>query len=88
MLTNDPSYWSPPRNSPTVDAEFRLHEGRELQCSLNWGARVGEETARGREETLRLSGSCRLRWNDYSEAGAGKYARFCYLHVEANDFKG
>lgn len=46
MLTNDPSYWSPPRNSHTVDSEFRLHDGRELQGSLNWGSRGGGDDAR------------------------------------------
>lgn len=84
MLTNDPSYWSPPRNVHTVDAEFRLHEGRELRGSPGWGARAGKGTTRGREEALTLSGSYRLRWEDYSEASAGKHARFRYLHVEAN----
>ena len=87
MLTNDPSYWSP-RNSHTVDSEFRLHEGRELQGSLNWGARAGEGTMRGREEPLRLSGSYLLRWEDYSQPGAGKHARFRYLHVEASGREG
>lgn len=84
MLTNDPSYWSPPRNSHTVDSEFRLHDGRELQGSLNWGAHAGEGTMRGREEPLGLSGSYLLRWKDYSQTRAEKHARFRYLHVEIN----
>ena len=88
MLTNEPSYWSPPRNSHTVDSEFRLHDGRELQGSLNWGASAGEGTTRGREEPLRLSGSYLLRWEDYSQTGAEKHARFRYLHVEASGREG
>jgi hypothetical protein len=39
---------------------------------------------RGREGSLRLSGFYPLRWEDYSQTGAEKHARFRYLHVEAN----
>ena len=88
MLTNAPSYWAPPRSSHTVDSEFRLHDGRELQGSLNWGASEGEGTTRGREEPLRLSGSYLLGWEDYSQTGAEKHARFRYLHVEASGREG
>ena len=28
LLTNDPSYWQPPRRDETVDAAFRIHDGR------------------------------------------------------------
>ena len=87
LLTNDPSYWSPPRNDRTVDAEFRLHDGQELRGSLNWGKHAAEGTVRGREETLRLGGSYSLHWEDYSETDAEKYARFRYLHVRANDHR-
>ena len=36
LLTNDSAYWKTPRNKSTVDAEFRLHNGRVLSGALEW----------------------------------------------------
>lgn len=37
-LTNDPSYWSAPRRPGTIDAAFRVHDGRGVAGRLAWGA--------------------------------------------------
>ncbi len=35
FLTNDSAYWITPRNSNTVDASFRIHQGRILSGELS-----------------------------------------------------
>jgi len=82
LLTNDPSYWMQPRNLDTADAGFRLHEGKSLHGSLEWGPSASEGTRRGREDLLQLRGSHALRWEDYSRPAGGSYGRFRYLVVE------
>ena len=57
MLTNDSSYWKVPGRSDTVDADFRVHEGREISGALAWAARTGPGTMKGRESPIRLQGS-------------------------------
>ena len=82
LLTNDPSYWSQSHNDLTVDADFRLHEGRNLCGTVGWGSHASAGTKRGREKPLQLTGSYPLRWEDYSRASAeAKGARFRYLLV-------
>lgn len=78
-LTNDPGYWRPPRSADSVDAAFRLHEGREVSGRLAWSDAAGEGTTRGRTAPLELTGGYTLRWRDFA-AVAGQNLR--YLHVE------
>jgi hypothetical protein len=82
LLTNDPSYWTQPRNDNTADARFRLHEENILRGSLGWGSGASEGTKRGREDLLQLRGSYALRWEDYSRPVEGTYSKFRYLLVE------
>lgn len=81
LLTNDPSYWTQPRNDDTVDARFRLHEGSNLHSSLEWGPGASEGTKRGRENPLLLSNSYVLQWEDYSQVADGIYGWLRYLLV-------
>lgn len=46
-LTNDQGYWRVGRQG-TVDAAFRLHEGRELRGVLSWAPNTGAGTMKGR----------------------------------------
>lgn len=89
LLTNDPSYWARARNDSTVDADFRLHEGRELCGALDWGTHASAGTKRGREKPLRLTGSYPLLWEDYSRASAeAACAKFRYLVVAVKRPRG
>jgi hypothetical protein len=85
LLTNDPSYWTQPRNTNTADARFRLHEGNTLYGSLEWGSGASEGTKRGREDLLQLRGAYALQWGEYSRPAEGSYGRFRYLVVEVED---
>lgn len=80
MLTNDPTYWSAPAtHRNTVDAEFRIHEGRRISGELKWANHASKGTTRGRENPIRLANAYTMRWRDYSTVAGGRYAAFRYL---------
>ena len=89
LLTNDPSYWGPPRQGwgNTSDAAFRLHEGKIIKGEMKWSERAGKGTTKGREEPVKLRGTYEVNWRDYSILGEGKYGKFRYLVVEVPRLK-
>lgn len=87
FLTNDSAYWKPPRNSGTVDADFRIHQGRVLAGSLHWGPGASRGTMRGREDTISIKGVYSLNWQDYSKPSKASYGKFRYLLVEVSNQK-
>lgn len=85
-LTNDNNYWeTPPRKKPTKDAEFRIHEGRDLKGKLAWQDGASKGTTKGREAPISLKGSYTLDWRNYSNLKSEKYGRFRYLAVQVGD---
>lgn len=87
FVTNDSAYWIPPRDRRTVDADFRIHQGRTLTGELRWrqGASVG--TMGGREKSILIKGSYNLDWHDYSEVSERPYGKFKYLLVTVKSTK-
>jgi hypothetical protein len=81
LLTNDRSYWTASSRQDTVDAHFRLHEGRLLTGQLSWGDTASAGTRRSRESHLLLAGSYELKWRDYSIIKGGSYGTFRYVLV-------
>jgi hypothetical protein len=81
LLTNDSAYWTTARTEKTVDAGFRLHEGRTLCGELKWSTAAGPGTKKAREDPLQVSGSYVVAWRDYSGVTARSYGRFRYLLV-------
>ncbi len=79
LLTNDRSYWVPSSRPDTIDAAFRLHEGRTVTGELGWSAHAGAGTTRGREEPIAVSGRYDLAWRRYSNVGTGAYSELRYL---------
>lgn len=86
LLTNDSSYWKLARSGSTVDANFRLHEGRMVHGTLSWASTAAKGTIKKREEPIVLRGTYQLTWQGYYEAenvsAGGSYTRFRYLMVE------
>ena len=68
LLTNDSGYWK--ESAATVDAAFRLPQGRSLGGVMGWGDKAGSGTTKGREKILSLAGGYTLLWNDYSRLAA------------------
>ena len=85
LLTNDPSYWTEARDNGTVDAAFRLHEGRILKGQFGWGPAASEGTKRDREDPISLKGTYKLQWKDYSEPIGAQYGKFRFLAVTVGD---
>ena len=81
LLTNDSSYWKVPTQRDTVDADFRVHEGRAVSGALAWAARASSGTVGGRESPIQIRGSYRLRWREYSNFPGKSYGSFQYLAV-------
>ena len=83
VLTNDRSYWQPSSSPDTIDAAFRLHEGRILAGRLAWASRAGRGTTVKRDTPLQLGGNYPCQWRDYSEVALpnGQVARFRYLLI-------
>ena len=88
LLTNDRSYWNPPRRDDTVDAEFRIHEGKTITGKLGWSAETSKGTMEGREEPIVIKGTYRLLWQDYSEPSKESYGKFRYLLVTVDGGHG
>ena len=81
ILTNDSAYWKSP-TTETVDAEFRMHEGRILNGELAWSMEAGAGTMRKREKPIKLTGTYKLSWKDYSQVSSTSYGKFRYLFLE------
>ena len=81
LLTNDPSYWNPPRKENTVDAKFRIHEGAAVGDKMEWSGTASPKTKEGREDPIELNGSYKCRWRDYLRL-EGEYGQFRYLAIK------
>jgi len=57
LLTNESSYWKPPISENTVDAPFRLHDGRVLSGVADWGIGASDGTKKLREKPISLRAS-------------------------------
>jgi hypothetical protein len=82
FLTNDSAYWKQPKNAQTVDASFRIHQGRTISGNLGWGAGASEGTKLKREENIKLANAYQLSWSDYSHPAQVTYGGFKYLMVQ------
>ena len=82
LLTNDPSYWKPPRKKDPVDAEFRIHEGAVVGGKMEWSDTTADGTKEGREDPIELNGYYECRWRDYLRLEGEEYGRFQYLAIK------
>ena len=83
LLTNDPSYWEPPKRGweDRTDGAFRVHEGRIIKGEMKWSDLASEGTKEGKEEPIKLRGAYDVNWRDYSILKEEKYGKFRYLVV-------
>ena len=82
LLTNDSAYWAEPANFKTVDADFRLHDGRVIEGFLTWGDKASDGTKKNRERAIELQGKYHLCWADYSRLSSNRYGEFRSLVVK------
>ena len=77
-LTNHQGAWNKGQGS-TYD-EFRLHEGRRVEGTLDWAAKTPQKTRKGRPP-LALRGRYVTSWRDYSQPAHGVEFRYLLLDV-------
>ena len=82
FLTNDRTYWTNPLNKSTVDANFRINDGRLLNGILRWGMNASIGTTKDREKPLELNNQYSVHWRDYSLLNQGKNEAFRYLMIK------
>ena len=85
LLTNDHLYWEQPSRPDTVDAAFRLHEGRRVTRKMGWSEHVSSGTTKSREKPICLAGSYELQWRDYADVSGAHHGQFRYLAVQVSD---
>lgn len=81
LLTNDRTYWSESKRPNSVDAAFRLQEGRVVQGAVTWGSNASAGTKLKREVPITLRGEYPISWRDYSSHGEGHDKQFRYVAV-------
>jgi hypothetical protein len=79
LLTNDSSYWKEGKKLHPTDEMFRIHEGK-----MATGKLTGK--IKGKEKPIRIKGSYKFSWQDYSEINGEKFGKFRYLLVEIKHF--
>lgn len=85
LLTNDSSYWKEPASKNTVDADFRINEGKAaLAGSLNWTANASDGTKKNREQILALGNSYPIKWEYFSQPSPESYGLFRYLAIKVS----
>ncbi len=82
LLTNDSGYWNTPTSNATVDADFRIFDGKTIHGKLEWSEHTSTGTTSGRTKPLDISGNYLLKWSDYSQNGASNRGNLRYLAVK------
>ena len=82
FLTNDPLYWINRDDKETKGKEFNIHGGREVRGRMDWQPSTPLGSKGDRTVPIVLTGTYRLRWQEYSEASDEKYGIFSYLLIE------
>jgi hypothetical protein len=83
LLTNDSGYWAGKVDKETIDMNFRLFEGREVNGSLAWLAHAGKGTTKNRTEPINISGRYPIQWKDYSQVSThlGRTFKYLIFHI-------
>ena len=82
LLTNDAAYWRQASRPHTVDAAFRLDDGRRVTGEMAWSKGTSAGTIGNRGEPIRLDGSYQFQWQDYAVLSGKRHGQFRYLAVQ------
>ena len=82
LLTNDSAYWIKPVNHDTVDADFRINDGRVIEGVCNWGVNTSDGTKKNREQALVLKNKYVVQWENFSRPSPASYGEFRSLTIK------
>ncbi|MCH4169477.1 MAG: hypothetical protein LKF42_09490 [Streptococcaceae bacterium] len=85
-LTNDPSYWNPPKKSEAIYKEFSVHDGVIKNGVMQWIGTPSIGTIKNREKCIELFGTYQVSWMKYSDLGVkdGLF-HFAMISIENED---
>lgn len=86
IVSNDSSYWKPPRDHRTIDAAFRIHTGTKVKGLRAWSPSASAGTTKGREAPISLYGIYNMRWKNFAKISKASYGilRFLMVAVDLN----
>lgn len=67
FLTNDKTYLKSPQNNDCVYKEFSLQHGITKHGELKWAEHTGAGTKKGIEDPIKLKGSYKMEWKEFSK---------------------
>jgi hypothetical protein len=82
LVTNDSAYWIKPLYHDTVDAKFRINNGRVLEGIFDWGPNASDGTKKSREQSLILQNKYDLQWVNFSRPSLSSYGEFRSLTIK------
>lgn len=82
-LTNDPYYWTAPRNTNAGYVDFSIHQGAVKSGIMKWGNHLSAGTTKDREKELVLKGKYEIEWKNYSDLNV-KHGIFKYAQIQVN----
>lgn len=86
MVTNDYGYWNDSGPTDANDAEFRVHEGRQLlPNSYGWKDPQKPSITKEKQCAMDIKGSYEFRWKDYSQIEGETDGLFKYLLVKVDE---
>lgn len=80
LLTNDPTYWKQSKKAHSIDAAFRIHEGRSITGELAWGTEASQGTMKARESAIQIRASYESAWHDFSHIDQELF-RYIEIHI-------
>jgi hypothetical protein len=81
LVTNDSAYWIKPAYHDTVDAKFRINNGRVLEGIFDWGPNASNGTKKSREQFLILQNKYDVQWVNFSRPSLSSYGEFRSLTI-------
>ena len=82
MLTNESSYWKKSLKENSIDAAFKIYEGKEVTGGLSWSDDAGAGTKKGHEKPIELQGKYTMHWQNFSYIPETKNGTFMINVVE------
>ncbi len=77
-VTNDASYWNPPKNQNVGYAAFSVHNGALKTGSMSWGPNINMDSLKNKEKTLCLKNDYTISWENYSTVSSSPGGQFKY----------
>ena len=82
ILSNDSGYWNPPTSSNTVDADFRIFDGKTIHGTLQWAEHASTGTTSGRTKPIEILDKYLIKWSDYSQIAHSNRGKLRFLKLK------